>query len=480
MLGLAAALMPLAAWSRRGEDAPRAERVRDRTDSGRSGSRDNDARVRDTGSTNDSRSGSSGSDATRDAARAAEDAEKRAADVAEQQVKEAEDAAKAAQDAEEDAAKAAEDVAEDAAKDAEDALEEAAEAESRKTLGAQENPQYDPNGHPARRGEVVSLDLSDSAVARATRLGFTVVADVRLAALEMRLIRLRVPDGMTTAQALAMLRAEGDNRGVDYDHFYGVQGAAITTARAATVLPPPLSQGRKPLSVGMIDTAVAPHPVMKQVKLEVRDFSGAKGVMPVRHGTAVASVLARAGANQLISANVFSSEKQPYAPAEAIVRAIDWLVGRRVPIINVSIAGPHNLVIDRVVAAASAKGHMIVAAAGNDGPTAPAAFPAASPGAVAVTAVDGAGRVYLHASRGQHIAIAARGVAVMAAVAGGGLRSHSGTSFAAPFVTAYLARCVGDAGPSRTSACVRKMLSTAIDLGAPGRDPVYGAGLLTP
>jgi subtilisin family serine protease len=181
-----------------------------------------------------------------------------------------------------------------------------------------------------------------------------------------------------------------------------------------------------------------------------------------------------------VSANVFSADGQPYSSAEAIARAVNWMVERKVPVINISIAGPRNALVDKVISSAIALGHVVVAAAGNGGPNAPAAYPAASPGAVAVTAVDEKGRVYLNANRGAYIDISAFGVGIGAEAPDGSLRPHSGTSFATPFVSASLARCLDAVHPGQSQNCIRKMEGSARDLGAPGRDPVYGHGLLIP
>ena len=50
--------------------------------------------------------------------------------------------------------------------------------------------------------------------------------------------------------------------------------------------------------------------------------------------------------------------------------------------------------------------------------------------------------------------------------------------FAAPVVAAYLARCQGRSGIKRSAVCVEIMQTHARDLGAPGRDPIYGFGLV--
>ncbi len=341
-------------------------------------------------------------------------------------------------------------------------------------LAAGEHPDFDGQGFPARRGEVVSLDLDASQIRAAEAQGFRLVERVRLKALGIDMVRLRVPDGVPLDQALSRLRTSGNGTS-DFDHYFAANGDTTSPAQpgAATA-----TTASRSLLIGMIDTAIAPNRAFAGLRIEPHNFS--EGAPPVAHGTAVASVLRRLGAARIFSANVFTNDARPYAPADRIVRAIDWLMGQHVPVINISIAGPRNAVLDRAMANATSKGFVVVAAAGNAGPTAPAAFPAASPGVVAVTAVDRAGRVYLRANRGTYIAMSAMGVGVAAATPTGEMKLHSGTSFAAPFVTAHLARCMEHRGRKAAAACIAQMQARARDLGAPGRDPVYGYGLLMP
>jgi subtilisin family serine protease len=78
------------------------------------------------------------------------------------------------------------------------------------------------------------------------------------------------------------------------------------------------------------------------------------------------------------------------------------------------------------------------------------------------------------------VALAAPGVDVWVARPGGGGGYVSGTSYAAPFVTAAVA-AVRARQPQATPAQVADELERAArDLGAPGRDPVFGFGLLQP
>jgi subtilisin family serine protease len=120
---------------------------------------------------------------------------------------------------------------------------------------------------------------------------------------------------------------------------------------------------------------------------------------------------------------------------------------------------------------------VMVAAAGNDGANAEPAYPAAWPGVIAVTAVDGRLNVYREANRGDYVELAAPGVDIWAARAGAGGAYYRGTSFAAPYVTAAMAAGQRRGNSSR-SGDRQRLRQQARDLGEPGKDPVFGFGLL--
>jgi subtilisin family serine protease len=162
-----------------------------------------------------------------------------------------------------------------------------------------------------------------------------------------------------------------------------------------------------------------------------------------------------------------------------LAASLDRIAALGAAVANLSFAGPSNAVIDAAGAAAARQGTVLVAAAGNDGPRAPPRYPAAHPRAVAVTAVDAAGCACPCAAAGPHVAFAAHGVEVLLpSLPGSPARRWSGTSFAAPLVTAALAAeaSVG----RRQEAGVAALAAAARDLGRPGRDPVFGWGLVAP
>ena len=163
---------------------------------------------------------------------------------------------------------------------------------------------------------------------------------------------------------------------------------------------------------------------------------------------------------------------------DAVAAAFGWMAREKVAVINVSLVGPRNALLERVVATLVARGHVIVAAVGNDGPAAPPLYPASYEGVVGVTGVDPKHRVLTDACRGKQVDFAALGAEVSAAAAAPDLYVPvRGTSFAAPLVAALLAEIRAPDAAART-ALLGRLTAQAADLGKPGRDDIYGAGEL--
>ena len=76
------------------------------------------------------------------------------------------------------------------------------------------------------------------------------------------------------------------------------------------------------------------------------------------------------------------------------------------------------------------------------------------------------------------MALAAPGAELAVARAGGGYAVARGTSFAAPVVAGLLAESHRTPDPASAVQALRRVTELALDLGEPGRDPVYGAGLV--
>jgi subtilisin family serine protease len=104
-----------------------------------------------------------------------------------------------------------------------------------------------------------------------------------------------------------------------------------------------------------------------------------------------------------------------------------------------SFAGPRVPLLAEEIKAAYKKGVAFVAAAGNNGPDAPPAYPAAYKHVIAITATDEADHLYTKANRGNYVVVAAPGVDILVPVANEGFDYFSGTSFAAAHITGIVA-----------------------------------------
>jgi len=206
---------------------------------------------------------------------------------------------------------------------------------------------------------------------------------------------------------------------------------------------------------------------------------------PAAHGTAMAGAIAAQAklmgispSARILAVRAFTATPAGYQSTSfSILRGIDWAVGRGARVINMSFAGPYDPEIARSLAAASRKGVVLIAAAGNFGPQSPPLHPAADPHVIAVTAVDSQDRLFPHAVHGRHVALAAPGVEVVAPAPGRAYQLSTGTSIAAAHVSGIAALLI-EQRPALTPRAVRNLLvSTARDLGAAGHDPQFGAGL---
>ncbi|MBN9276198.1 MAG: S8 family serine peptidase, partial [Hyphomicrobium sp.] len=119
---------------------------------------------------------------------------------------------------------------------------------------------------------------------------------------------------------------------------------------------------------------------------------------------------------------------------------------------------------------------ILVAAAGNGGPKAAPAYPAAYSGVIAVTAHDSAGRLYTYANHGTYISVAAPGVDILVPALRNGHMFMSGTSMAAAYVSGIMALMLERAPHLRPEDAMRVLSETAQDVGESGRDESFGAG----
>src|SRR5262249_20569577 len=143
---------------------------------------------------------------------------------------------------------------------------------------------------------------------------------------------------------------------------------------------------------------------------------------------------------QILAARAFGNDRaNPDGTSFNIVKAIKWAVSRNARIINLSFAGDYDPKIEEALQTARTHGIVLVAAAGNDGPSSRPRYPAADANVIAVTATDQADQLFPAAVRGKHIAVAAPGVDLMLPGLDGTYRQISGTSFSAAEVSGTVA-----------------------------------------
>ena len=308
-------------------------------------------------------------------------------------------------------------------------------------------------------------DPEANVIAAATQRGYRVIDSGDL--LGVGFARLAAPPGRSLSAAIRDLRKLGA-QDVAADQLHAESGAVASAPLA--ILAPSAPDATAP-RVGVIDGGVAGA-------VEQRGFAtGAPNASA--HGTAVASLIAGRGpirgaapGARLVIADVYGTDPAG-GNATAIAKGLAWLAGQRVAVVNISLVGPANPLLARVVAAAQARGMLIVAPVGNDGPASPPSFPASYPGVIAVTGVDARNRILIEAGRASHLDYAAPAADMMAAATDGRAVAVRGTSFAAPLVAGTLAWAYPSADPGRRAAAL-----ASVDRGARPLGSRYGRGLV--
>lgn len=271
------------------------------------------------------------------------------------------------------------------------------------------------------------------------------------------------------------------------------------------------SQGEG-IVVAVIDTGVAfeNHKGFKQVE----DLAGTAFVPGYNfitdtphanddhgHGTHVAGTIAQTTNNGIGVAGIAPRAKimplkvlsrRGAGTAGDIADAIRFAADEGAHVINMSLGGgPKSRVMSSAVAYARAKGLVVVCAAGN-GARERVEFPAAYPGALAVSSVGPDKKLAYYSSYGAEVSVAAPGGNKQLGDSAGILQNtvlptsvgktdtymfFQGTSMAAPHV-AGLAALVMSSGITDPGEVRSILESTANDLGPAGRDPKYGHGLI--
>lgn len=161
-----------------------------------------------------------------------------------------------------------------------------------------------------------------------------------------------------------------------------------------------------------------------------------------------------------------------------IISAILWCVRNGMDVINMSLGGNgHVQALQNACDYAFQRNCLIVGAAGNNA-SQPVIYPARYDSVVCVSAVDSAGNIASFSARGEQVDLCAPGVQILSTLPGNRYGKLSGTSMAAPHVSGTAALAFSSHRFTRAETIRKIMEQSADNMGVPGRDDLYGFGLV--
>lgn len=249
----------------------------------------------------------------------------------------------------------------------------------------------------------------------------------------------------------------------------------------------PFTKGRG-VNVCVVDTPIdINHHSLNSSKIKRAELVPAGNAKNLQHGTEVTGIIVSQNPRigiapdvNLFAVSAFSTDprnpKQRTSTASLIVKALDICIKQRADVINLSFAGGKDKLVEKLIKKALQKGITVVSSAGNGGPSAKPAYPAAYSGVIAVTAVDKSKVLFKQANRGKYIDIAAPGVGIFTTAPNGSYHISSGTSLATAHVTGLIALLKS---LNRRADIPNVLKKATNDLGRRGFDAEFGHGLVS-
>ena len=299
-------------------------------------------------------------------------------------------------------------------------------------------------------GSATSQSVRHRVAARiAKRHGFALAENWPMPLLGVDCFVMTLPAGITPDQAVADVSHDADvawSQPLQLYHAQSSQGDPLMAAQPASAQwhladLHRVATGRG-VTVAVIDSRIdTRHPDLKGQVSVVQDFVGSRGSGPERHGTAVAGVIAaRAGngvgivgiapAARLMGLRAcWQQQAATMCDTLSLAKALQYAIDHHARVINLSLSGPHDPLLGRLVEIGLGRGHAVVAAL--DPAAADGGFPASQPGVIAVDDQND--------PRPPPRAFLAPGRDIPTTAPGGGWTLVDGTSYAAAHVSGLLA-----------------------------------------
>jgi subtilisin family serine protease len=303
-----------------------------------------------------------------------------------------------------------------------------------------------------------------------------------LTSLGIQCIVLQIPPERAVDEVLTQLAADPRVESVQLNQVFEGLGSVHNDPYAplqygARLLGADLAHQQvtgRDVTIALVDTGVEiDHPDLRGQVVETANFvDGGELTFPHdRHGTAVAGVIAARADNgtgifgiapgaHLIAVKACwqrtASDRQAVCSSWSLAKGLDFVLHTHAQILNLSLGGPADPLLTRLLMAAMTQGITVVAAALEASAQGPG-FPASLEGVMAVRASDPAGQVHGEMHGAPRPALAAPGIDILTTVPTDTYDFLSGSSLAAAHVTGVIA-LVLEANPHLSPAQVSTLL----------------------
>ncbi len=341
-----------------------------------------------------------------------------------------------------------------------------------------------------------STNTSQPAIAQLTRrYNLSTVESQSFPLIGTTLYRLHIGSGRSVRSTLETLQNQGIVTKAQPNYLFALQEDNNQAATAAAgdpvqyvlsklqvVQAQAIATGKE-VPVAVIDLEIdANHPDLGGSIGKAFDALGGPDT-PQLHGTEMAGAIASHGkllgiapGVELLAARAFDGHSG--GTSFAIYKSLQWAADNGARVVNMSFAGPADPAMHRMLAAASAKEIVLIAAAGNAGAQSAPLYPAADPAVIAVTATDADDHLFKMSNRGTYITLAAPGVDILALAPNDAYGITTGTSVAAAHVSGIVALLLQH-DPALTPADIRSILAgTAKPVDLAGQNEVSDPGLV--